>query len=469
MQGVSPKQPVLYVPMPVSAAACQGAEKFKTEMCRNWQLTGTCRYGDKCQFAHGLEDLRVRCVPLQFKTRLCRSFSQFGVCAYGDKCRFIHTFDPDALAEGAAQIQGAEARQATPLVPAPGLPPLPPPATKCGVVPSQHQVLHQTPPPPPPPPQQQQQLPPPPSPPPPPNAQQVQNSLLHAQQVHAQQVAQLVQARLSELSSGTPSPPLVRPPLPPPASAPVSPLTPAMLQVMPTMQTPLLHFAQNPPLPPHGVQMPMPTALRSTLHQPLIVPQPPQPSAVTQLPAVPMGRQSPLQPQQFLAQPPQPPPPPPQEPQLHAQPQSHAAVPTSVITKLAAIGLLNPDVSVLNLIANAAAKEAEALVLARMAANLPPNLPPNVGGGSSGESPMLRTGSEMEIARALSPCPSLCGTVASAPQSCTRSSPTAVYDFDGRHHRSTSDAAADDKVHHEHHDTLVRGIAALLRDDAAFG
>lgn len=27
--------------------------KYKTEMCKNFQATGTCNYGKKCRFAHG--------------------------------------------------------------------------------------------------------------------------------------------------------------------------------------------------------------------------------------------------------------------------------------------------------------------------------------------------------------------------------------------------------------------------------
>jgi hypothetical protein len=30
----------------------------QTELCRSWEETGTCRYGAKCQFAHGREELR---------------------------------------------------------------------------------------------------------------------------------------------------------------------------------------------------------------------------------------------------------------------------------------------------------------------------------------------------------------------------------------------------------------------------
>ena len=78
--------------------AKQNRDKFKTEMCRNFAQTGVCRYGDKCQFAHGLQDLRARRLPSQYKTRICRTFSQTGGCPYGTKCRFIHGNENDVAA-----------------------------------------------------------------------------------------------------------------------------------------------------------------------------------------------------------------------------------------------------------------------------------------------------------------------------------------------------------------------------------
>ena len=33
------------------------AQKYKTELCKNWIENGGCRYGKKCQFAHGKEEL----------------------------------------------------------------------------------------------------------------------------------------------------------------------------------------------------------------------------------------------------------------------------------------------------------------------------------------------------------------------------------------------------------------------------
>lgn len=71
------------------------SDKYKTELCRNW-MQGGCRYGDKCQFAHGVGDLRARRMPAQYKTRVCRTFSQTGSCPYGSKCRFIHSDQPTA-------------------------------------------------------------------------------------------------------------------------------------------------------------------------------------------------------------------------------------------------------------------------------------------------------------------------------------------------------------------------------------
>lgn len=36
------------------------AVRYKTVLCDNWKKNGTCRYGGRCQFAHGLEEVRQR-------------------------------------------------------------------------------------------------------------------------------------------------------------------------------------------------------------------------------------------------------------------------------------------------------------------------------------------------------------------------------------------------------------------------
>jgi len=63
---------------------------YKTEYCRSWRETGACRYGNKCQFAHGENELRPVLRHPKYKTEICRNFSETGTCPYGTRCRFVH-------------------------------------------------------------------------------------------------------------------------------------------------------------------------------------------------------------------------------------------------------------------------------------------------------------------------------------------------------------------------------------------
>eukprot|EP00873_Tetraselmis_striata_P039636 jgi/Tetstr1/459900/TSEL_005242.t1 len=67
---------------------------YKTELCRSWSETGSCRYGLKCQFAHGAEELRPVQRHPKYKTEICRTFAVTGTCPYGTRCRFIHYMRP---------------------------------------------------------------------------------------------------------------------------------------------------------------------------------------------------------------------------------------------------------------------------------------------------------------------------------------------------------------------------------------
>lgn len=65
--------------------------RYKTELCSTWMRSGGCPYGHKCQFAHGVDELRARQdQPSSYKTKVCRSFSRSGRCPYGARCRFVH-------------------------------------------------------------------------------------------------------------------------------------------------------------------------------------------------------------------------------------------------------------------------------------------------------------------------------------------------------------------------------------------
>ena len=70
--------------------------RYKTELCRAFAEHGSCRYGDKCQFAHGLDDLRAVVRHPKYKTDLCRTYHTTGLCPYGPRCHFIHNDDDDA-------------------------------------------------------------------------------------------------------------------------------------------------------------------------------------------------------------------------------------------------------------------------------------------------------------------------------------------------------------------------------------
>lgn len=80
---------------------------YKTELCRSWEEKGSCRYGAKCQFAHGEEELRTVQRHPKYKTEICRTFWVSGSCPYGKRCCFIHTELPQGAA-GAPPPAGAD-------------------------------------------------------------------------------------------------------------------------------------------------------------------------------------------------------------------------------------------------------------------------------------------------------------------------------------------------------------------------
>ncbi|TMW60452.1 hypothetical protein Poli38472_000494 [Pythium oligandrum] len=68
---------------------------YKTELCKHFNETGACRYGSKCQFAHGEDELRGVLRHPKYKTTRCKAFLTTGRCLYGSRCRFIHTDRPE--------------------------------------------------------------------------------------------------------------------------------------------------------------------------------------------------------------------------------------------------------------------------------------------------------------------------------------------------------------------------------------
>lgn len=71
--------------------------RYKTELCRPFEESGYCKYGEKCQFAHGKEELRSLSRHPKYKTELCRTYHKSGFCPYGPRCHFIHNEDEEKL------------------------------------------------------------------------------------------------------------------------------------------------------------------------------------------------------------------------------------------------------------------------------------------------------------------------------------------------------------------------------------
>ena len=64
--------------------------KWKTEICRNWEMYGECKYGNNCSFAHGDSELKQRKISFNYKTKPCKQFFELGYCSYGIRCQFSH-------------------------------------------------------------------------------------------------------------------------------------------------------------------------------------------------------------------------------------------------------------------------------------------------------------------------------------------------------------------------------------------
>ncbi|CAF3881124.1 unnamed protein product [Rotaria sp. Silwood1] len=66
--------------------------KYKTELCRNYSSNGYCSYSSRCQFAHGIKELRSRIRHPKYKTEICRNFIT-GYCKYSNRCQFLHNYN----------------------------------------------------------------------------------------------------------------------------------------------------------------------------------------------------------------------------------------------------------------------------------------------------------------------------------------------------------------------------------------
>ena len=84
-----------------SSANKQKNLKYKTRLCKHFDTPQGCSYGQKCQFAHGANELRLKEAELNpiiknqnnilnYKIVKCNNWERDGTCKYGALCTFAH-------------------------------------------------------------------------------------------------------------------------------------------------------------------------------------------------------------------------------------------------------------------------------------------------------------------------------------------------------------------------------------------
>ena len=67
--------------------------KYKTELCKAYEETQFCTYGNKCRFAHGKKELFQKAENIaNYKKNECKSFFKDNYCNYGSRCLFKHSY-----------------------------------------------------------------------------------------------------------------------------------------------------------------------------------------------------------------------------------------------------------------------------------------------------------------------------------------------------------------------------------------
>ena len=65
--------------------------KYKTELCKNYDVYGYCKWADNCFFAHGKNELKSKTLINHFyKTKICKHYHRVGFCPYSSRCQYFH-------------------------------------------------------------------------------------------------------------------------------------------------------------------------------------------------------------------------------------------------------------------------------------------------------------------------------------------------------------------------------------------
>jgi hypothetical protein len=72
--------------------------KYKTELCKYFEINGYCKYGESCAYAHGVENLRSKVTnTTYYRTKKCVQFFEHGYCPYGNRCQFAHQISTNII------------------------------------------------------------------------------------------------------------------------------------------------------------------------------------------------------------------------------------------------------------------------------------------------------------------------------------------------------------------------------------
>ena len=83
---------------PYKTTALDFKKKYKTELCKYFEIKGYCKYGDNCAYAHGKENLRLKVTnTTAYRTKKCTQFFEKGYCPYGNRCQFAHQLESNII------------------------------------------------------------------------------------------------------------------------------------------------------------------------------------------------------------------------------------------------------------------------------------------------------------------------------------------------------------------------------------
>ena len=72
--------------------------KYKTELCKYYEINGFCKFGDNCAYAHGKENLRSKVTnSTAYRSKKCVQFYTYGFCPYGNRCQFAHALKSNII------------------------------------------------------------------------------------------------------------------------------------------------------------------------------------------------------------------------------------------------------------------------------------------------------------------------------------------------------------------------------------